>query len=491
MPKGQPIERYALRLEYAGNATSMTNNKVRSNWHRTFEIHSNATLEQLSLTILEILDWDKDHLYEFRVNNRLHTHFGTTEQFVYADEPCLSCDIPLRLLGLTTTNTFTFIFDFAYCHRFRLTLLAINSPSKTLTRATLTSHRGKPLHESPETKNPTLAALTEDPHKVLKLVRPANRWRARFIRTADKHTLIQWRKSNDKKLWQKAVTVLESWKRSPEEIAQKIEKNVDAVENWIKVFNNSGIAGLSAPRKVYSNATQRRTIREQKRHRILEIVHDRPHSFGINRSNRNLSSLALAYGQKYHEKISRSTASRFLRQSDYCMKKARKILSSPEPKYREKVDLLLQTLHCLKSDDRFFFVDELGPLRVKKYGGRMFLGKTERCSVPQVQLNRGAVTMAGALSATTNQMTWIYGPSKNTSTMIALLEILFNQHNSVARLYITWDAASWHRSGALVEWLDAFNEKTRQSRAGPLIYLVPLYPRPLSSWTSLKRFLAV
>jgi hypothetical protein len=58
--------------------------------------------------------------------------------------------------------------------------------------------------------------------------------------------------------------------------------------------------------------------------------------------------------------------------------------------------------------------------------------------------------------------------------MIALLEILFNQHNSVARLYITWDAASWHRSGALVEWLDAFNEKTRQSRAGPLIYLVPL-----------------
>jgi transposase len=275
-------------------------------------------------------------------------------------------------------------------------------------------------------------------------------------------------------LWQKAVTVLESWKRSPEEIAQKVEKNVDSVQNWIKVFNHNGVAGLNAPRKVYSNAAQRRIVREQKRQRILEIVHDRPNSFGINRSNWNLPALAIAYCQKYHEKLSQSTARRFLRQSDYRMKKARKVLSSPDPKYREKVELLLQTLHGLKSDELFFFVDELGPLRVKQYGGRMFAGKTERCSIPQVQLNRGAITMAGALSATTNQMTWVYGPSKNTSTMIALLEILFNQHNSVARLYITWDAASWHRSGALVEWLDAFNEKTRQSRAGPLIYLVPL-----------------
>jgi transposase len=387
---------------------------------------------------------------------------------------CLSCDIPLRLLGLTTTNTFTFIFDFAYCHRFSLTLLDINPPSKNLTRAILTSHGGKTLHQYPGTGNPPLAALTEEPPKVLKLVRPTHAWRARFIRTADRNTLIQWRKSNDKRLWQKAVTVLESWKCPPEEIAQKIEKGVDAVQNWLKIFNRDGIAGLKAVRKVYSNATQRRTVREQKRQRILEIVHDRPHSFGISRSNWNLSSLALAYSQKYDEKISRSTASRFLRQSDYRMKKARKVLSSPDPKYRDKVELLLQTLHTLKGDELFFFVDELGPLRVKTYGGRMFMGKTERCSIPQVQHDRGAVTMAGALSATTNQMTWLYGPSKSTSTMIHLLEILFNQHYSVARLYITWDAASWHRSGALVEWLDAFNEKTRQGRAGPLICLVPL-----------------
>jgi hypothetical protein len=82
--------------------------------------------------------------------------------------------------------------------------------------------------------------------------------------------------------------------------------------------------------------------------------------------------------------------------------------------------------------------------------------------------------MAGALNAITNQVTWVYGPSKDTSAMIQLIEILFNQHRAASRLYITWDAASWHRSAILVEWLDTFNEKTERSREGPLIHLVPL-----------------
>ena len=58
-----------------------------------------------------------------------------------------------------------------------------------------------------------------------------------------------------------------------------------------------------------------------------------------------------------------------MRDSGYVMKKVRRVLSSPDLRYREKVDLLLRTLHNLGPRDFFFFVDELGPLRVKKYGG--------------------------------------------------------------------------------------------------------------------------
>lgn len=150
------------------------------------------------------------------------------------------------------------------------------------------------------------------------------------------------------------------------------------------------------------------------------------------------------------------------------------MLSSPDPRYREKVELLLQTLRNLEASDLFFFVDELGPLRVKKYGGRAYVPRNETQTFPQSQADRGSITMAGALSATTNQVTWIYGTSKDSCAMIDLIEILFNQYPAASRLYLTWDAASWHSSSLLVEWLNGFNAETKRRGDGPVIELVPL-----------------
>jgi hypothetical protein len=58
--------------------------------------------------------------------------------------------------------------------------------------------------------------------------------------------------------------------------------------------------------------------------------------------------------------------------------------------------------------------------------------------------------------------------------MIDLMELLYNQYFSAPKLYVTWDAASWHKSAMLVEWLDAFNSRTKSTNGGPLIELVPL-----------------
>ena len=124
-----------------------------------------------------------------------------------------------------------------------------------------------------------------------------------------------------------------------------------------------------------------------------------------------------------------------------------------------------------------FFVDELGPLAVKKYGGATFVKKGESLDVPQIQTPKGSIILAGALSATTNQMTWCFAQSKDTTAMIDLIELLFNEHKDKTRLFITWDAASWHDSISLVDWLDAFNLKTQKTNDGPLITLVPLPSR--------------
>jgi hypothetical protein len=121
-----------------------------------------------------------------------------------------------------------------------------------------------------------------------------------------------------------------------------------------------------------------------------------------------------------------------------------------------------------------FFVDELGPLAIKKHGGRVFAKSGGAPVVPKYQIRKGSITLVGALSATTNQMTWCFTPSKDTTAVIDLSEIIFNQHLNKTRLYMVWDAASWHDSTSLVDWLDAFNRNTTETKEGPLIVLVPL-----------------
>jgi transposase len=295
----------------------------------------------------------------------------------------------------------------------------------------------------------------------------------RFVRAEDYDILVKWRASKDKTLWQKAVTILENRNLSLPKIAEKIERPVDILQRWIIAFNHRGLLGLHPPRKKRSPG-KREAAAESRRKRVLDILHDRPASFGISRASWNLPSLVKAYADKYGEQVSRASVSRSIQQAGYSIKKARRVLTSPDPEYREKVEQVLSTLQSLKQGELFFFIDELGPLRVKKYGGRTFAAKGDAPTFPQIQAHKGAITLAGALSATKNQVTWLFTPAKDTQAMIDLIEVLFNQHPETERVFLTWDAASWHRSVALIDWLDAFNAETLRGGVGPVIELVPL-----------------
>jgi transposase len=243
------------------------------------------------------------------------------------------------------------------------------------------------------------------------------------------------------------------------------------IERWGASYKQHGESGLCARiRRKFPN----RTSAKETKARILEIFHSRPRAYGINRASWTGESLAKALHSKFGVTISASTVRRHLRQSGYTMRRARQVLTSSDPDYRAKVEVLVQTLRRLGDTEMFFFVDELGPLAIKKYGGRAFVKKGENLVVPQLQAPKGSIVLAGALSATTNQMTWCYVQSKDTTAMIDLIELLYSEHREKTHLYITWDAASWHDSILLVDWLDAFNLKTTETKEGPLITLVPL-----------------
>ena len=148
------------------------------------------------------------------------------------------------------------------------------------------------------------------------------------------------------------------------------------------------------------------------------------------------------------------------------------MLTSPDPRYHEKVELLLNTLRCLGENEMFFFLDEWGPIQVRKRGGKAY--RNDHATIPRHQVSRGNVSLIAAVSATTNQLTWCFLESKDSQAMIDLIEILSNQYFTKTKLYVTWDPVAWHNSGPFLEALDQFNEETRALSVGPVIELVPL-----------------
>ena len=206
----------------------------------------------------------------------------------------------------------------------------------------------------------------------------------------------------------------------------------------------------------------------------MELPDHKPNIYWINRSNWSYQSLADAVEKQYGVKISPTTVYRLLKEAGYRWKKSRKVLMSPDPHYREKVELLLSTLQSLQSDELLFFIDELDPVQVKRHEGRRYAPKGEQLTHTQNQRSKGSVTLYGALSATTNQVTWFYGKTKDTTAMIDLVEMLFNQYHDKSKIYLTWDAASWHRSDELVQWADNLNAWNSARSSGPIIEVVPL-----------------
>src|SRR5262245_63142783 len=83
-------------------------------------------------------------------------------------------------------------------------------------------------------------------NKTPKFVAPQpryDRYRVRFVRDEEVSVLKGWRISNNKKYWQKAVTILESRNMAPGDIATKIEQSKANVMRRIQAFNRFGLEG--------------------------------------------------------------------------------------------------------------------------------------------------------------------------------------------------------------------------------------------------------
>jgi len=93
--------------------------------------------------------------------------------------------------------------------------------------------------------------------------------------------------------------------------------------------------------------------------------------------------------------------------------------------------------------------------------------------VPQWQKSRGCLIMTAALELSGNQVTHFYSAKKNTTEMIRMMDVLIDKYSDRRKLYLSWDAASWHISKQLFARIDAHNSAV-PNKGGPLIETAPL-----------------
>src|SRR5205085_5927198 len=159
----------------------------------------------------------------------------------------------------------------------------------------------------------------------------------------------------------------------------------------------------------------------------------------------------------------------------YRWRKARKVLTSTDPEYREKVRHIQSVLAELQENEAFFSIDEFGPFSIRAQGGRALVGPGEMPTVPQRQKSKGRLIMTTALELSQNQITYFYSPRKDTGEMLRMLTRLIQEYKHKSRIYLSWDAASWHMSKMLRDNVDRHNKAIiKGETAGPVVDLAPL-----------------
>jgi DDE superfamily endonuclease len=171
--------------------------------------------------------------------------------------------------------------------------------------------------------------------------------------------------------------------------------------------------------------------------------------------------------------ISRQRIRAILKNAGFNWRKARRVLTSKDPDYHAKVAVIKNILSEMKKDQAFFSVDEYGPFAIKRKGGTKRVGPGEDYVVPQWQKSKGWLIFTAALELSRNQVTHFYSLKKNTDEMIKMADLLRSQYRTCTKVYLSWDAASWHISKKLFSHLEELNRQAVEE-GFPIIETAPL-----------------
>lgn len=207
---------------------------------------------------------------------------------------------------------------------------------------------------------------------------------------------------------------------------------------------------------------------------IFKILHEPPSLHGINRITWKMDDVHRIMSKR-DLPISIGNIRKIIKNAGYRVRKAKKVLTSTDPLYKEKLKNITSILQSLKPKEKFFSIDEFGPFAVKMQGGRAWVAKEEERTYPQWQKSKGSIIVTAALELSTNQTTYFFSKNKNTYEMIKLLKLLLKEYSNEERIYFSWDAASWHSSKELKKKVEEVNKQAyRAEHNSPHVRLAPL-----------------
>ncbi|NVO06677.1 MAG: IS630 family transposase [Rhodoferax sp.] len=204
---------------------------------------------------------------------------------------------------------------------------------------------------------------------------------------------------------------------------------------------------------------------------VFSLLHEPPSLSGYNRTTWRMDDLQQALKARGFSACG-TVIHTIIKDAGFRWRAARVVLTSNDPHYREKLEHVQAILSNLNEDEKFFSIDEFGPFAIKMKAGRVLVTSDVQPTVPQWQKSKGWLIATAALELSTNQVTHFYSRAKNTAEMIRMAGVLLDEYQMSKKLYLSWDAASWHMSKELLAFVEQHNS-TCDGRL-PILELAPL-----------------
>jgi hypothetical protein len=200
---------------------------------------------------------------------------------------------------------------------------------------------------------------------------------------------------------------------------------------------------------------------------LFALLHEPPGNHGINRTTWTMADLRAVLAKQGRPACA-AVIRAITKAAGYKWRKASLVLTSNDCKYSEKLAHVRFILSRLGPDEAFFSIDEFGPFAVKGKPGRVLAAPGEEPQVPQWQKSKGCLIVTAALELSGNQVSHFYSTKKNTTEMIRMMDLLLDRYRDRRKLYLSWDAASWHISKRRFERIEE-NNKAAVASGGPIV----------------------